>query len=337
MHAEVRAALARACEQDRRRGCSFITRCGTWVSARARIWAIAPSRPGGAPRPISANRSRRTTSRWSWPCGICRCRSSPPSTASRRARAPTSRWRVTWSSRPARRVSCRRSRSSGWCPIRAAPGSCRGSWARRGRMGLALLGEKLTAEQAAQWGLIWRCVEDAEFAAVVDALARSSPRRRRRAGAHQAGDLRELEPYARAAARRRARLCSASWAAPPTTPKASRRSRRSARRTSRAVCRVTHAGCKPGSGPQAAGRACGAALFARDHASQALGIRIVGSRPGYARLAMVVRGDMVNGHRMCHGGMVFTLADSAFAFACNSLQRSDRGRGRLDRLSRRRA
>jgi acyl-CoA thioesterase len=60
------------------------------------------------------------------------------------------------------------------------------------------------------------------------------------------------------------------------------------------------------------------ALFANDKTSQALGIRIVEVRPGYARLAMLVRGDMVNGHRMCHGGMVFTLADSAFAFACNS-------------------
>ncbi len=59
-------------------------------------------------------------------------------------------------------------------------------------------------------------------------------------------------------------------------------------------------------------------LFANDKASQALGIRIVEVRPGYARLAMVIRGDMVNGHRICHGGMVFTLADSAFAFACNS-------------------
>jgi acyl-CoA thioesterase len=59
-------------------------------------------------------------------------------------------------------------------------------------------------------------------------------------------------------------------------------------------------------------------LYAIDKTSQALGIRIVEVRPGYARLAMVVRGDMVNGHGICHGGMVFTLADSAFAFACNS-------------------
>ncbi len=61
-----------------------------------------------------------------------------------------------------------------------------------------------------------------------------------------------------------------------------------------------------------------AALYANDKASQSHGIRIAEVRPGYARLTMLVRGDMVNGHRICHGGMVFTLADSAFAFACNS-------------------
>jgi len=59
-------------------------------------------------------------------------------------------------------------------------------------------------------------------------------------------------------------------------------------------------------------------LYASDKASQSHGIRIAEVRPGYARLSMSVRSDMVNGHRICHGGMVFTLADSAFAFACNS-------------------
>lgn len=61
-----------------------------------------------------------------------------------------------------------------------------------------------------------------------------------------------------------------------------------------------------------------AAMFERDRASQALGMRIIGVRPGWARVVMRVRSDMVNGHRICHGGMVFALADSAFAFACNS-------------------
>jgi acyl-CoA thioesterase len=61
-----------------------------------------------------------------------------------------------------------------------------------------------------------------------------------------------------------------------------------------------------------------AALFARDRASQALGMRITGMRPGWARVAMRVRADMLNGHALCHGGLIFALADSAFAFACNS-------------------
>ena len=51
---------------------------------------------------------------------------------------------------------------------------------------------------------------------------------------------------------------------------------------------------------------------------QALGMRLDAVAPGRARLLMLVRGDMVNGHGLCHGGIVFALADSAFAFACNS-------------------
>jgi len=61
-----------------------------------------------------------------------------------------------------------------------------------------------------------------------------------------------------------------------------------------------------------------ATMFERDRASQALGMRIIAVGPGWARLVMRVRADMVNGHGLCHGGMVFALADSAFAFACNS-------------------
>jgi len=60
------------------------------------------------------------------------------------------------------------------------------------------------------------------------------------------------------------------------------------------------------------------ALFAADRASQGMGIQIVDVAPGRVRIEMVVRPDMVNGYGMCHGGIVFALADSAFAFACNS-------------------
>jgi acyl-CoA thioesterase len=64
------------------------------------------------------------------------------------------------------------------------------------------------------------------------------------------------------------------------------------------------------------------ALYQRDRASQALGMRLVEVGPGRARVVMAVRPDMVNGHDVCHGGIVFALADSAFAFACNSYNES---------------
>lgn len=47
-------------------------------------------------------------------------------------------------------------------------------------------------------------------------------------------------------------------------------------------------------------------------------IEIEDAREGYARIAMIVRKDMLNGHKTCHGGMIFSLADTAFAYACNS-------------------
>jgi acyl-CoA thioesterase len=72
------------------------------------------------------------------------------------------------------------------------------------------------------------------------------------------------------------------------------------------------------SDPQSVAEASARAMYGQDRASQALGIRVLEVRPGYARLAMKVREDMVNGHQLCHGGLIFTLADSAFAFACNT-------------------
>jgi acyl-CoA thioesterase len=59
-------------------------------------------------------------------------------------------------------------------------------------------------------------------------------------------------------------------------------------------------------------------MYARDAASRGLGIEIVEVRPGFVRATMLVRPDMVNGHDIGHGGFIFTLADSAFAFSCNS-------------------
>lgn len=65
-------------------------------------------------------------------------------------------------------------------------------------------------------------------------------------------------------------------------------------------------------------RACAATMFDQDLASQALGIEIEIPRAGAAIATMLVRDDMVNGFDICHGGLVFTLADTAFAFACNA-------------------
>ncbi len=59
-------------------------------------------------------------------------------------------------------------------------------------------------------------------------------------------------------------------------------------------------------------------LWVDDHASQALGMSITQIAPGAATMTMTVRRDMLNGHGICHGGLVTTLADSTFAFACNA-------------------
>jgi acyl-CoA thioesterase len=59
-------------------------------------------------------------------------------------------------------------------------------------------------------------------------------------------------------------------------------------------------------------------LLAREGTGPAWGLVIEDAREGYARVHMTLRDDMLNGHRSAHGGMIFALADSAFAYACNS-------------------
>src|ERR1700743_379789 len=61
-----------------------------------------------------------------------------------------------------------------------------------------------------------------------------------------------------------------------------------------------------------------ASMLRTDSASRRLGIEILEVAPGSVRIAMTVRPEMLNGHGLCHGGILFTFADSAFAFACNS-------------------
>lgn len=62
----------------------------------------------------------------------------------------------------------------------------------------------------------------------------------------------------------------------------------------------------------------GAAMYDRDRVAQRLGMTIEEVRPGFARVAMAVGADMINGHGICHGGYTFALADTACAYACNS-------------------
>ena len=70
-----------------------------------------------------------------------------------------------------------------------------------------------------------------------------------------------------------------------------------------------------------------ARMFESDRASRALGMRIESVGPGRAEMTMTVRDDMLNGHAICHGGFIFLLADSTFAFACNSHNRNTVAQG----------
>jgi acyl-CoA thioesterase len=70
--------------------------------------------------------------------------------------------------------------------------------------------------------------------------------------------------------------------------------------------------------PDDLARACADAMWKEDEASKGLGMEVVDIKPGQATLTMTVGPHMVNGQRIAHGGFIFTLADSAFAFACNT-------------------
>jgi acyl-CoA thioesterase len=74
--------------------------------------------------------------------------------------------------------------------------------------------------------------------------------------------------------------------------------------------------------PEEIARRSAEAMWAGDRASQSLGLTLHAVGPGTATLSMTLRDDMVNGHAIGHGGITFTLADSAFAFACNSYNRT---------------
>ncbi|MBN8294097.1 hydroxyphenylacetyl-CoA thioesterase PaaI [Rhodobacter sp. NTK016B] len=70
--------------------------------------------------------------------------------------------------------------------------------------------------------------------------------------------------------------------------------------------------------PDELAQACADAMWADDNATQHLGMVLSDVRAGQAVMTMIVRPEMTNGHKICHGGYIFTLSDSAFAFACNT-------------------
>jgi acyl-CoA thioesterase len=74
--------------------------------------------------------------------------------------------------------------------------------------------------------------------------------------------------------------------------------------------------------PQQLAQSCADAMFQRDQASRNLGMEITQVSPGKATVTMPVSSIMIQGHGSCHGGYLFTLADSAFAFACNSYNKA---------------
>jgi acyl-CoA thioesterase len=82
--------------------------------------------------------------------------------------------------------------------------------------------------------------------------------------------------------------------------------------------RETAVNVKAPPSPDDLARACADAMWQQDDASRGLGMELVEVKPGRAILAMTIKPNMVNGQRIAHGGFIFTLADSAFAFACNS-------------------
>ena len=171
MHGELRAALD-AAAADREVRCVRRHRHRPGAFAPARTLPIPRSRRAasrGRRRPTSARRSSASTSRSRCASARCRCRWSPPSTAWPRAPASTSPCRATSSSPRARRPST--------APAKIAVPDCGGTWllprlvGRANALALAMLGDKLGAEDAVRLGLIWKCVDDGALAAEVAALA----------------------------------------------------------------------------------------------------------------------------------------------------------------------
>ncbi|MFT6557996.1 hydroxyphenylacetyl-CoA thioesterase PaaI [Sneathiella sp.] len=83
----------------------------------------------------------------------------------------------------------------------------------------------------------------------------------------------------------------------------------------------------PELGPQEVANAVSETMYKKDKAAQHLGIALKAISPGEATMTMRVTDEMLNGHNICHGGYVFTLADTAFAYACNAYNQSTVAQG----------
>ena len=167
---------------------------------------------------------------------------------------------------------------------------------------LAMTAEPVTAEQAAAWGMIWRMEEDDALMPAAEALT-----------AHLA-----TQPTHGLALTKRA-LAAAAANTLDVQLDLERDLQREAGQTPDYAEGVRAFMEKrvpvfTGHPPAAAGHP----MWAADAASQGLGMVLLEAGPGHARMAMTIRPDMLNGHGTCHGGFIFALADSAFAFACNA-------------------
>ena len=181
-----------------------------------------------------------------------------------------------------------------------------------------MLGDKLSAKQAQDWGLIWQCVADAEFDATLERLAQhfaKAPTKglaftKRALQASLANDLATQLDLERDMMRELGRSADYAEGVAAFLDK---------REPQFKAMMSTHVPqLDVPSDPQELAQAVGAVMYAGDAASQGLEMKVEEMAPGYARLTMRVRPDMLNGHKTCHGGFIFALADSAFAFSCNS-------------------
>src|SRR5260221_3607833 len=173
-------------------------------------------------------------------------------------------------------------------------------------MGLALLAEKLSAEQAAQWGLIWKVVDDAVHRR--SARARGQARQRTDPGLWpaQEGDLRVRWQFIRCAARPRAR------------PAARGRTDRGLPRGRKRVQGEAPGALQGQMNKQALAEEILRRFAPLDHASRLLGMHLLEGRAGHVRMSMRVTEAMRNAQQICHGGLIFTLADTSFGYASNS-------------------